>query len=211
MKSRARTLYDKSLASILAAIEVYNKPDFSYREEAFSILAINAWELLLKARVLQLDRNRVSAILDYEKRRKADGTWSTKLYRKKNRSGNHVSVGLFKVYDLLTSKYGETIDPLVRQNLELLTEIRDNSVHFFNKDFELRRRVLEIGTGSLKNYVSLSSRWFGTDLEQYNFFIMPVAFFRDFHTVEGPPHFGSTLVEQLVMRSGAAYKAGVGP
>lgn len=187
MKSRSRTLYDKSLSAMLAGIEVYNKPDFFYREETFSILAINSWELLFKARILQLDRNRVSAIIEYEKRKKADGTLSTKLYRKKNRTGNHVSIGLFKALDLLSNRYGEKIDPLVCTNLKLLTEIRDNSIHFFNKDFNLCKRILEIGTASLRNYVALSRKWFGTDLNDYNFFMMPMAFVRDFHTAEAIP------------------------
>ena len=58
MKSRSRTLADKSIDAMLAAIEVYNKPTFAYREESFAILAINSWELLLKARLLQLANNR---------------------------------------------------------------------------------------------------------------------------------------------------------
>lgn len=37
-----RGLLDKSMASMLSAIEIYNKPDFKYREETFAILAINA-------------------------------------------------------------------------------------------------------------------------------------------------------------------------
>jgi hypothetical protein len=39
----------------VAAIEIYNKPTFSYREEAFALLMTNAWELLFKAKWL-LDR-----------------------------------------------------------------------------------------------------------------------------------------------------------
>ena len=50
MKSRARALLDKSIGAMISAIEVYNKPSFRYREETFSVLAINAWELLLKAK-----------------------------------------------------------------------------------------------------------------------------------------------------------------
>ena len=50
---------------MLAAIEVYNKPTFAYREESFAILAINSWELLLKARLLQLENNRLAVILSY--------------------------------------------------------------------------------------------------------------------------------------------------
>jgi len=167
---------------MLAAVEVYNKPDFSYREETFAVLATNAWELLLKARILQLDRNRISGILEFERRRKADGTMSTKLYRRKGRSGNQVSVGLFKALDTLVNKYGDTIDSPVRTNLGLLMEIRDNSIHFFNRDFELSRRILGIGTASIRNYVALSRKWFGVDLSQYNIFIMPLAFVRNFHS-----------------------------
>ena len=68
MKSRSRALADKSIDAMLAAIEVYNKPTFAYREESFAILAINSWELLLKARLLQLANNRLTVILSYEHR-----------------------------------------------------------------------------------------------------------------------------------------------
>lgn len=40
MKSRSNELLDKSIAAMIAAIEIYNKPDFMYRGETFSILAI---------------------------------------------------------------------------------------------------------------------------------------------------------------------------
>jgi len=184
MKSRSRALFDKSVASGLSAIEIYNKPNFAYREETFSVLLVNAWELLLKARIVLLEGNRISAIFEYERRKNADDSWSIKLYRKKNRSGNVVTIGLFKAYDSLIQKYGDSIDPLVRENLEALVEIRDNSIHFFNKDLDLKKKVLEIGAASLRNYAALSRKWFGADLSEYNFFIMPLAFVRDFHTAE---------------------------
>lgn len=46
-------LLEKSIHAALSAIEIYNKPDFKYREERFSILMVNALELLLKARIPQ--------------------------------------------------------------------------------------------------------------------------------------------------------------
>lgn len=176
MKSRARTLADKSIDAMLAAIEIYNKPNFAYREESFSILAINAWELLLKARILQIEKNRISAILAYERRRKADGALSEKLYRKKNRSGTHLSVGLFAGFNRLVNDYGDTIPKAVRENLDLLCEVRDNAVHFLNKGFDMSKLVQEIGTANLRNYLALFRRWFGTDLSVYNFYLMPLAF-----------------------------------
>lgn len=41
---------EKGTSAMTCAIETYNKPSYEYREETFSLLAINAWELLLKAR-----------------------------------------------------------------------------------------------------------------------------------------------------------------
>ncbi len=181
MKSRSRTLLDKSLGAVLSAMEIYNKPDFYYREETFSILMVNAWELLLKARLLQLSNNKMASIVKYEKRQNADGSTSEKLYRSYSRSGNVKTVSLFVAYDLIINEYGDKLDNLVRKNLEALIEIRDNSVHFLNKEFELKRKIFEIGTASLKNYLNLVIKWFGIDLSKYNFFLMPMAFIRDFH------------------------------
>ena len=45
-------LVEKSQAACVAAIETYNRAASEYREENFAILMINAWELLLKARVM---------------------------------------------------------------------------------------------------------------------------------------------------------------
>jgi hypothetical protein len=42
-KARCQHLLEKSVHAALSAIEIYNKPDFKYREESFSILLVNAW------------------------------------------------------------------------------------------------------------------------------------------------------------------------
>ena len=47
-----RSLLDKS----------YNKPNFQYREETFAILAVNAWELLLKAIILRQNRYKLRSL-----------------------------------------------------------------------------------------------------------------------------------------------------
>lgn len=49
LRGSYRGLRSNSEAAMLAAIEIYNKPQFSYRDECFTILLVNAWELLLKA------------------------------------------------------------------------------------------------------------------------------------------------------------------
>ena len=184
MKSRSRSVFEKSVSAILASIELYNKPDFFYREECFSILAVNAWELLLKARILQVSSNSISSIAEYEYIKTKSGNKSKLKTKIKNRSGNIQTIGIFKAYDLLISKYSEPMHESIRKNLEALVEIRDNSVHLINKGLDLEREILEIGTASLNNYLKISRRWFGSDLSKYNIFLMPVAFIRDLSTAE---------------------------
>ena len=57
----------------MSAIEIYNKPDFKYREETFSILAINSWELLLKAKWLKIHKHSVKSLYVTEKKLKPNG------------------------------------------------------------------------------------------------------------------------------------------
>lgn len=177
-------MLNKSISAILAAIEIYNKPSFEYREETFSILLINSWELLLKARILQLEQNKIAAILEYEKHKLQNGSYSQKLYRKKNRSGNHVSIGLFKAFDRLTNDYDDKIPLAIKRNIEALTEIRDNSIHFMNQDFALRKRIYELSSANTVNYLHLVRQWFGKDLSEYNIFLMPLAFVRDCNSAD---------------------------
>ena len=66
MKSKSNELLDKSISAMIAAIEVYNKPDFLYRGETFSILAINSWELLLKAKHLKDNHNKLTTNYRYD-------------------------------------------------------------------------------------------------------------------------------------------------
>jgi hypothetical protein len=67
------TVVEKSRAACVAAVETYNRASSSYREETFAILMVNAWELLLKARILKENGGRRSAIYAYEQKPRKDG------------------------------------------------------------------------------------------------------------------------------------------
>lgn len=178
-------MLEKSIASMLSAIEVYNKPDFKYREETFSVLCINSWELLLKSKVLNLSGNQMGALIAMEYKTLKGGAKSKNKHRKKNRSGNPMSISLFESYSVITEDYGVKVNKAVRDNLIALTEIRDNSIHFVNDDLLLAIKVQELGTASLQNYFHLVSDWFGNVLGGYNFYLMPLSFFRGFDTAKG--------------------------
>lgn len=185
MKSKSRVILDKSISAMLSAIEIYNKPDFKYREEVFSILCLNSWELLLKSKVLQLAGNKDSALHVWEYKQLKKGIRSKKKSKKLNRAGNPMTISLFEALDIISGEYGVKISKQVRDNIISLTEIRDNSIHFINNDLKLNIKVQEYGTASLQNYLKIVEEWFGRELKEYNFYIMPIAFFRDFDSANG--------------------------
>lgn len=168
----------KSVQAAIAAIEIYNKPCFTYREEAFSLLMTNAWELLLKAKWLA-DRGEVVETL-YEMNNDKAGNQKPK----ENRSGNPISFGLTYLAAAMVADKKSGLERAAQENLLALVEIRDNAVHLINKDPYIGRRVQEVGTASLRNYLLLAASWFKLDLSQYNFFLMPISFYHGFEAAE---------------------------
>jgi Protein of unknown function (DUF3644) len=174
MKSRTKELTEKSIAAMVAAIEVYNKPDFKYREEAFSILAINAWELLLKAKWIATHENQVTSIYVMDIKARPNGTPYKKEKPKLTAAGNPFTHSI----DWLLTKFEERkllAAPAVT-NLKALCEIRDTSIHFYNREAIFATRLQEIGSASVKNFVTAAQAWFNVDFAKYNFFLMPLAF-----------------------------------
>lgn len=174
MRARSKELLDRAVAATVAAIEIYNKPDFLYREEAFAVLAINGWELLLKAKWLVDHGNKVSSLCVMEPRTKKDGTKSKKLQIKETRSGNPFTHSLdFLAKKLVDSK---AFDANAWANIQALLEMRDSSIHFYNRSGAFPVRLQEIGTASLKNFVAATKSWFGRDMSEFNFYLMPLSF-----------------------------------
>ena len=52
MNSIIDKLITKSQEAFILAIELYNKPTIKYRVEGFSFFICNAWELMLKANLI---------------------------------------------------------------------------------------------------------------------------------------------------------------
>ncbi|MCW5935757.1 MAG: DUF3644 domain-containing protein [Fimbriimonadaceae bacterium] len=152
---------------MIAAIDAYNKPDSRYRAESFTILAVNAWELLLKAKWLLDHSNRRSSLYVRTSSR------SNSPY-KRTRSGNPMTLAIDHLAKKLTES-GAITEPC-RRNLEALIELRDTSVHFYHHSPKFEEHLLEVGMGSLKNFVSAVQDWFDADLSQHNFYLMPLSF-----------------------------------
>jgi hypothetical protein len=176
--AQSKDLSEKSIHAAVAAIEIYNKPDFHYREEAFALLITNAWELLLKAKWLLDHGENITSLYEYD--RNPDG--STIL--RTGRSGNPITFGLGYLAAKLCEDENSGLEKPCLDNIQALIAVRDTSAHFLNKDLYFGRRILEIGTATLQNYIHLAREWFQADLSRYNFFLMPLSFYDGFEVVK---------------------------
>ncbi|WP_246186624.1 DUF3644 domain-containing protein [Methylacidimicrobium tartarophylax] len=147
---------------------MYNKPDFRYRAESFTILALNAWELLLKSKWLVGNGNRLSSLYV----REGGGRKRPRYKRTRSRSPFTHSV------DYLAKKLTEmkVMNEACSKNLEALAELRNTVVHFYHKSPQLAERVQEIGMATVKNFASAAQDWFEEDLSWFNFYLMPLSF-----------------------------------
>lgn len=168
MKACSRELFDRAVAAMTAAIDVYNKLDFAYREEAFCILAINAWELLLKAKWLADHGNRIQSLYVNEAK-----SGSRRPRYKKTRSGARMTHSV----EYLARKMAEAgkLDRNAVRNLEALVELRDTAVHFCVRNPAISERVLELGLACVKNFLSEVKDWFDEDLSRLHTYLMPLS------------------------------------
>ena len=169
------SLIDKSIGSMLSAIEIYNKPDFKYREETFAILAINSWELLLKARLLKLNNYRVNSIYCYKPYINKNGEKSKKKkILDRNRTNNPKSISIYEALSRLEGLHELPIK--LKDNIESLIEFRDNAIHFVNMK-DLSKPLQELGFACIKNYVQVLKDWqTKRSLSKYNLYLMPLAY-----------------------------------
>ena len=110
MENLSNRLVGKSVEAFIMGLEIYNKPTIRYRVEGFSFFICNAWELMLKAYLINRDGETSIYYAD-----KADRTISLEESIKR----------------VFTNKH----DPL-RLNLEQIISLRNTSTHFITEDYE---------------------------------------------------------------------------
>lgn len=139
LKKVSRVLLQKSQEAFLLALEIYNKPTITYRIEGFSFFIINAWELLLKARLIETSGN------------------EKVIYYKKSRGQERRSLS---IEDCLKRVFPE--DNPVKKNLDSITKIRNAATHFLVEELEV------IYTGlfqsAVLNYVTYLAQWFSLSI-----------------------------------------------
>ena len=147
-------------AALLAAVEIFNKPTVEYREQTFAFLAVNAWEVLLKARLVQRAYGRLQAI----QRRTRDG----RRYERVPETNEPLTIGLPEAISLVG------LPAKVEANIRGLALVRNSAVHMGALAPDVRRKVLEFGTATVQNFLTLSREWFNEAVEIP--YLLPVGF-----------------------------------
>jgi len=142
MKRLTKQLLDKSQEAFILSLEVYNKPTIKYRIEGFCFFFCNAWELLLKSKILE-DNKKESAI-----------------YYKKQRNQKRRSLSLRDCLKKVIPNESDSI----RKNIEDIAAIRDEATHLIIKDLEAVYSGL-FQSGVL-NYVNKLEEWFGISITE---------------------------------------------
>lgn len=180
-------LLENSLSAALSSIEIYNKPNFKYREQIFTMLIVNAWELLLKAKIVKDANDNIESLYILDK-----NAGKYKL----TKSGNPMTIEITRTMNLVN------LDETIQRNLRPLIDYRDSVVHLYS-DEALNYVLYTLGVAALQNYQKLIRIWFNQSLGEYNFYILPLGFTYHFQTLalielEKEPEIISNLIKSVI-------------
>ena len=146
----------RAAAALLAAVEMGNKTVAPYREETFSLQLVNAWEVLLKARIVQQHGNRLDSIL-----------------LEKPEDGN-VGDEPTRTITFVKALNNVALSQNVRSNLMGINAMRNEVAHLGTLSTGFRETVLRYGSASVVNFGRLYQQWFGEAIQIP--YLLPVAF-----------------------------------
>lgn len=134
----AERLVDKAKEAFVMAIEIYNKPSIRYRLEGFSFFICNAWELMLKAHLI--DKAGEDAVYYPDK------------------PGRTISL------DNCIQKIFTNEKAPLRQNLQKIIELRNTSTHFITEEYEMV--YIPLLQACVFNFVDKMKEFHGIDMTE---------------------------------------------
>ncbi|RXI21804.1 DUF3644 domain-containing protein [Pediococcus pentosaceus] len=137
MENLSKRLVNKSIEAFVMGIEIYNKPTIHYRIEGFSFFIINAWELMLKAELL--NRNESIYFKDDPDRTLSVNNVVNKIYTDKNTR--------------------------IRINLEKIIDLRNISTHYITEDYEIKYAPLF--QACVLNFIKELKKFHDIDITDY--------------------------------------------
>lgn len=182
--SAYQALAEKSRAACVAAVETYNRASAPYREENFAILMINAWELLLKARVIKENGGKLSSVYAREHIKRKNGKYGKRTKVRLTRYGSPHTIGVMEARNLVAGYKFDKLEPAAAANITALLDIRDHATHFIAGNAMLQKTLTELSLAAVKNYVLASQKWFKISYSDLNLAVIPISFGLDQKQVE---------------------------
>lgn len=133
-----KKLIEKSKEAFVMAIEIYNKPTIKYRVEGFSFFICNAWELMLKAHMINKYGNESIYYRDNPKR-------------------------TITLENCLQKIFTNGKSPL-RRNLSKIIELRNTSTHFITEEYEMV--YIPLFQACILNYVEKMQEFHDVDITE---------------------------------------------
>jgi len=130
-------LIEKSIEAYILSLETINRLSIKYRIETFTYLICNAWELLLKAKVLSDANNQ-----------------RTSIFYKTKEGKERRSISLRKGLDLV---FPDDKQP-IRRNVELVETLRDRATHLVIS--QVPKEILSLFQSCVLNYHTCLNNWF---------------------------------------------------
>ena len=131
--------------ALLAAVEIYNKPQAEYREQTVAFLLVNAWEILAKARIVQQSKGKIEAI--YQRKRNS-------RHYKCNSDGEVLTI------EIRGALNRSGLPEEVKSNINGLVKVRNQATHLGVLVPELKQSILEFSTAGVQNFVKIYAEWF---------------------------------------------------
>ena len=145
--------------ALLAAVEIYNKPTVEYREQTVAFLMVNAWEVLIKARIVQQNGGKIQSI--YRRKR------HSRLYEY-NADGEIVAI------EIRGALNRGDLPEEVKSNIKGLIKIRNQATHLGALVPALKQSILEYSTASVQNFVKAYANWFKDSIDAP--YLLPLGF-----------------------------------
>ena len=139
MKRLTRDLRENSIEAFILALETVNRPSVKYRMEAFCFLFCNAWELLMKAKILN-DGNKI-------------------FYRKKRKQPRRS----LSLDDCLNCVFTSESNP-IKLNIKTIHELRNNAIHLVIPFIPID--IMGLFQAGVLNYPQVLQDWFGISLSR---------------------------------------------
>ena len=167
--------------ALLAAIETYNRPTAEYKEQTVAFLLVNAWEILAKARIVQMNDGRLQSI--YRRKR------GSRRYER-NEDGEILTVQIRRA--LNRSDFPEE----VKKNIYGLIKVRNQATHMGVLVPRLKQVILEFSTASVQNFVKAYQSCFNESFDAP--YLLPLGFVGTAQaTATGFPLRQQKLLEEL--------------